>query len=64
MCKIYLGPNIFKLHPHIDGILRERHKHACGRNLKDCGRICGIPHKSEGTIEEMFQMINNVDGLS
>ena len=47
-----------------DGILCERSEHACGGNLADCRRICGIPQTSEGTIEEMFQMINNVDGLS
>ena len=26
-----------------DGILRERREHARGRNLADCGRICGSP---------------------
>ena len=41
-----------------DGILRE---HARGRNLADCGRICESPRKSVSSIEEMFQMINNVD---
>ena len=38
-----------------DGILRERREHARGRNLADCGRICGSPHKSVGSIEEMWQ---------
>ena len=36
-----------------DGILRERREHARGRNLADCGRICGSPHISVGLIEEM-----------
>ena len=47
-----------------DGILRERCEHARGRNLADFGRICGSPHISVGSIEEMFQMINNVDNHS
>ena len=33
-----------------DGILRE---HARGRNLADCGRICGSLHKSFGSIVEI-----------
>ena len=36
-----------------DGILRERREHARGRNLADCGRICGSPCESFGSIEEM-----------
>ena len=44
-----------------DGILRERLEHARGRNLADCGRICGGSCKSIGSIEEMFQMIKNMD---
>ena len=39
----------------IDGILRERHEHARGRNLADCGRICGSSCKSVGSIEEMWK---------
>ena len=38
-----------------DGILRERREHARGRNLADCGRICGSPRKSFGSIEEMWK---------
>ena len=38
-----------------DGILRERCEHARGRNLADCGSICGSPRKSVGLIEEMWQ---------
>ena len=38
-----------------DGILRERREHARGSNLADCGRICGSPHKSVGSIEEMWK---------
>ena len=30
-----------KRNAHRDGILRERREHARGRNLADCGRICG-----------------------
>ena len=29
-----------------DGILRERREHARGRNLAECGRICGSPRES------------------
>ena len=43
------------------GKLREPYKHARGRNLADWERICGSPPKSVGSIEEMFEMINNVD---
>ena len=32
-----------------DGILRERREYARGRNLADCGRICGSPGKSVGS---------------
>ena len=50
-----------------DGILRERHEHACGRNLADCGSIFGGPHKSVGSIEkkveDRVQIINNVSIL-
>ena len=43
-----------------DGILCERRReHARGRNLADCGRICGSPHKSFGSIEEMWKIIPN-----
>ena len=38
-----------------DGILRERREHARGRNLADCGRICGSPRESFGSIEEMWK---------
>ena len=38
-----------------DGILRERREHARGRNLADCGRICGSPRKYFGSIEEMWK---------
>ena len=38
-----------------DGILRERCEQARGTKLADCGRICGSPHKSVGSIEEMWQ---------
>ena len=38
-----------------DGILRKRREHAHGRNLADCGRICGSPHESFGSIEEMWK---------
>ena len=38
-----------------DGILRERHEHARGKNLADCGRICGSPRESFGSIEEMWK---------
>ena len=37
------------------GILRERREHARARNLADCGRICGSPHKSVGSIEEIIE---------
>ena len=43
-----------------DGILRKRREHARGRNLADCGRICGSPRKSFGSIKEM---INNMDNF-
>ena len=33
-------------------MLRERCELAGGINLADCGRICGIPHKSVGSIEK------------
>ena len=36
-----------------DLILRERREPARERNLADCGRICGSPHISVGSIEEM-----------
>ena len=36
-----------------DGILRKRNEHAYGRNFADCGRICGSPRKSVGSIEEI-----------
>ena len=39
----------------IDEILRECREHADGRNFADCGRICGSPNKSVGTIEEMWK---------
>ena len=38
-----------------DGILHKRREHARGRNLADCGRICGSARKSVGSIEEMWQ---------
>ena len=50
------------------GILRERREHARGRNLADCGRICGSPLKicrlNLRNVEEMFQMINNAESHS
>ena len=48
-----MSPKKFKLSR--DGILRERREHARGRNLADCGRICGSPRKSFGSIEEMWK---------
>ena len=38
-----------------DGMLRERREHARGRNLPYCGRICGSPCESFGSIEEMWK---------
>ena len=38
-----------------DGIFRERREHARGRNLVDCGRICGSPRKSFGSIDKMWE---------
>ena len=40
---------------HRDGILCERREHARGRNLTDCGRICGSHRRSVGLIEEMWK---------
>ena len=47
-------PHYFKSLNYRDGILRERHEHARGRNLADCGRICGSTRKPVGRIEEMW----------
>ena len=51
-----------------DGILRERREHARGRNLANCGRICGSPPQicrlNLRNVEEMFQMINNAESHS
>ena len=42
LCLKILIPKIFGR----DGILRECREHAHGRNMADCGRICGSPRKS------------------
>ena len=39
----------------------ERYEYARGRNFAVCGRICGSFRKLKGSVEEMFQMINNVE---
>ena len=55
-------------HMNRDGILRVRREHARGRNLADCGRICGSPLKicrlNLRNVEEMFQRINNAESHS
>ena len=59
MCSIFHGR---------DGISGEHHEHASVRNLADCVRIfwspCKILRLNLGNMEEMFQMSNNVDGVS
>ena len=45
--------------------MSKKSEYARGRNLADCGRICGSPLKicmlNLRNVEEMFQMIDNVD---
>ena len=45
--------------------MRKRCEHARGRNLTDCGRICGSPPQicmhNLRNVEKMFQMINNAE---
>ena len=45
----------YTVHQYRDGILRERRKHARGRNLADCGKICRSPSESFGSIEKMWK---------
>ena len=51
---VWVGTLLVEVPRTRDGILRERREHARGRNLADCGRICGSLRLSVGSNEEMW----------
>ena len=76
-CKKNFGPNIVSIllgkNFHFQNCSQRWYitwalRAARGRNLADCGRICGSPLQicrlNLGKVEEMFQMINNAESHS